>query len=257
MSNDILNIGPQKVDATAGLTANSGIHNDVQDLISEHAASYPEGLVENLILPADAFRSEAATEKHDEIEEAAKQEGVLDEDDKLLAVGVRGSRPKDRFLSLVFEAPSGRSGRAVLPYDAVAGLDDRAAELESKARDDAGNAQTVIVQSQSDDRIKELEAAVADLKSLLEAQARDGAPAEPEAAAPVEGDGSDDDQPDVEPYEGYDKETVKEIVAVIEAEGTDPELIADILTYEQKHEDRKGVLEAIEKKAKAEAAAAQ
>lgn len=104
-------VGPMDPDNTAELTARYGVANNSLELLKGQADNQPPELMAILAVPADSERSETLV--HDEVVSAAG-DLLTREGSKLLSSYVRGSTDGDRVVTISYQVPSGRTGKAAL-----------------------------------------------------------------------------------------------------------------------------------------------
>lgn len=263
-----LAVGPMEVDGASELVGELGVHNKAAQLLDHHAKLYPTDLRQQLALPRDPLRSEALD--LEEVEEALHslsgrraffKEGYVLED-----ASVKGTRPRDRVVSVVYRLPgpdraaedSGRSARGTFPYSLVeADTEPRYEELlaAQKAKEGHGVSEDVraLVEALVSGRTGEGSSggsqdtgAVDELRKEVEALRKQQRDAEQRAVTAEE---ERDRARDPEPWDGYDDLNADDVISDLSDGAKEQYGVAGlerIATYEETHKNRKSVLAAIE-----------
>lgn len=222
-------VGPMDPDSTSELTRKLGTHNKVDRLLKRHAANYPLALTKALARPRDEDRTEAldVDEVHDYCLGLRGKSAFLGDDDEIVSASVRGTRDADRVVSVLYRTgKSGRSARAVVPYDEMKGSQEAYERLLAERDGEAAppvSRDEAVVEAERARQAAEQEAA--ELREQLERLQ------------------------DPEPFEGYDDLKAEEVVARVKEGGRaafGESGLQRVIEYENAHKKRSTVVNAAE-----------
>lgn len=242
-------LGPMlaDIDAPGELVKELGVHNRADILLDYHAQLYPRELTQKLALPRDPERSANLdlSDVHDALSALKGRRAFFDaEKDTLLDASVKGDSANGYFVSVLYQVPSGRTARGVIPYSLVPASQrayEEALEQEAqlgatlsglRGRRPRQAASADSADQAHEDQLRQLERRVSDSEA---AQA-----AVTEELSRLR---------DPEPWDGYDGDGVDVVRAKV-GDGGAGEFgragLGRIRDYEERHKNRKGVLDAIE-----------
>lgn len=242
-------LGPMlaDLDAPGELTKELGVHNRADILLNYHAQLYPPDLVAKLGLPRDKERSAALdlSEVHEALVDLRGRRAFFDgEKDTLLDASVKGDASSGYFVSVLYQVPSGRTARGIIPYSLVPGssraydaLREQEASVGSFLSGMRAGHPTQAASADSADQ------AHADQLTQLERRVRESEEAQRatlEELAKLR---------DPEPWTGFNEQNLDVVRARIKDGGAAEfgraglDRIAD---YEGRHKNRKGVLDEIQ-----------
>lgn len=242
-------LGPMlaDLDAPGELTKELGVHNRADVLTRYHSQLYPLELIQKLALPRDPERSAALDleEVHDALSDLKGRRAFFDpEADALLDASVKGDASTGYYISILYQVPSGRTARAVIPYD-LCPESARSYEEQQEAEVAFATLERGL-SSRRPSRAASADSAdqaQADELRQLERRVRESEEAQAAVLEELQR------LRDPEPWTGYDEagaDVVKERVTdggVTEFGTAGLERIAD---YEERHKNRKTVLDAVE-----------
>lgn len=254
-----LAIGPMDVDNSSQLTAKLGVHNKGHLLIQRQEANYPEALRNAIARPTDADRTEAVQEHFEDVEAAVRslqgRQAWLRDGDVIEDVSVHGSKAADRVIVILFRAESGRSGRGVIPYDDVPGIERTLEAQEAQRLNKSLRERGLPVAAADDDeRVKAMEERAREAIAAAEQRALDAERSHQALLDRLER------LEHPEPFEGYDAAKADEIVKRVKDGGREEfglVGLSAIAAYEKRRPSpRSTVLDAVENAAAAPPAAA-
>lgn len=269
-----LQIGPdENLDEAAALGSDLGSAKKSHQIIRAVANMYPQELRTAASLPIDHNRSACLDENDDELEKLARP--LLQKGQSVVPGSgrVRGRRSDERIVSFLIQTESGRTGRAILPYERFEATEetfDDAPGFEQVSRDraeiDRGDPRSKKGSSSKDSKdaraAKRAERETAELRERLEAaeaeleearKAREEAEAKAESAEESaegaqerasEAESKAADPPPIEDYEDVNARQFKDRVS-IDSHGR--EGVVSALAYEESHKNRKGVVDYLRK----------
>lgn len=246
----VVSLGALDPDSSAGLTARLGAHNKADKLIERHAANWPEELRQLVSLPLDELRTDALDlqEVHDALSALKGRKAFFDPDaDYLLGAAVRGIGDAELWVSVRYQVPSGRVGQGVIRYEGLAKSEAGYEKLRKQAQERIWGSQgeSPAVGQPTDAEIAAAgipEDEAAERISAAEQAARE---AEEKAAGLAE---ELEKAQKPEPFEGYADLNAKDAITAIKEGGVHEYGISGlerIQDYEESHENRKTVLDAI------------
>lgn len=189
-----LSIAPMDVDEAGEFASTLHDHNKVHLLMRHAGRNYPKALTQLFLRPQDSERSDVAQENLEPIQEALIDNDTLPKGAVVEGAAVRG-KGKDRVVTVVYRAESGRSGRAAIAYDEVAGLEDAFTAAQAE---ESGAVAGVVTDEAAAAAVKAAEDAAAEAqKRADEAEQR---------IAELE---------NPEPFDGYAEANATDIVALI------------------------------------------
>lgn len=244
-----LTLGPQDIDAAGDLTKRLGVHNKADRLLKRHAALYPQELTIALARPIDPERTDALD--YDEVTSALSslrgRKAFFDGDeDELEHAVVRGDRPSNRVVAVVYRTKSGRSARGVIPYE---GLEASQRAYEAAKAEKEGRVLSSPVTTDGTDltgAAAELEARNAELEQAAREAEERARQAQQDHEALLE---RLERLENPEPWDGYDALDADAVIERITEGGRDEfgrGGLERIQTYESERKNRKTVLRAVE-----------
>lgn len=244
-----LSIGPMDIDQAGELVGELGVHNKANHLLNMHAQLYPLELVQKLSLPRDADRSEALDlgEVQSQLEDLTGQRAFFKDGFTLEDASVKGDRPGNRVVSVVFtNDTTGRTGRGVIPYSVVEKATERRLNAMKEMRADAFRAGMDPRNVTPEDLERSGSAEASDVEARLEALEADLAAANQRAQAAEEQLNASKDP---EPWDGYDESGADEVIAKVREGGVQEYGRAGlerIATYEGANKQRSTVQRAVD-----------
>lgn len=231
-------IGPQDPDSASDLTARLGVHNKADKLLARARANYPEALTRALSLPDNPERTAALD--LEEVESAVRsiegRRAFVKDDDKVIDARVKGREEDELVVAVLYERPSGRTARGVIPYEGLRGSARRFAEQQeeesSSVVGSTRQASSAGARDAAEEKLREYEERLQQLDSQLREREERLASAE-----------------DPEPWQGYNELNAKERAEKVRDGGLEEfgrAGLERIRTYEETHQKSKQVLSAVD-----------